>query len=110
MLVTFKSDASDNILMYAEHAKPILDLWQKESGRGVITVAELDSAITSLEHAMAESKAGHTTGIDNDSDSDVDEELQHAFTNVVALSVRAFPLLEMLRKAKKRGCVVAWGI
>ena len=40
MLVTFKSKAAAEILMYEAHAKPILDLLGKDIERGVITADE----------------------------------------------------------------------
>jgi hypothetical protein len=37
MLITFKSKAYPNVMMYQDHAKRILDLLHKDSDRGVIT-------------------------------------------------------------------------
>ena len=39
MLVTFKSKAAAEVLMYEDHAKRILDLLNKDVKRGIITAA-----------------------------------------------------------------------
>ncbi len=57
MLVTFKSKNATDVMMYAEHAKPILDLLHKDIQRGVITAAETGPAIAALEAAIAEHRA-----------------------------------------------------
>ena len=54
MLITFKSKAAAEILMYKEHAKRILDLLGKNPDQGVITPPEMPNAITVLERQIAE--------------------------------------------------------
>ncbi len=114
MLVTFKSKAASDVLMYEEHARRILDLLGKEVKRGVITAAETGPAITRLEteikqstlHSASENiqhdiEAHHgAAGDDND----------HEPVEAVSFATRSYPLLEMLRAAQKDGHVVAWGI
>jgi hypothetical protein len=56
MLITFKSKAAAEIVMYKEHARRILDLLHKDVEQGIITTAELPAAIASIEAAIAESK------------------------------------------------------
>ncbi|MFM7523363.1 MAG: DUF1840 family protein, partial [Betaproteobacteria bacterium] len=56
MLVTFKSKAAAEILMYATHAKPILDLLGKDTERGVITADETEQAIARIESEIASRK------------------------------------------------------
>ncbi len=56
MLITFKSKAASEVMMYKEHAKRILDLLHKDADRGVITAAETAAAITVLEAEIAESR------------------------------------------------------
>ena len=56
MLVTFKSKAAADILMYAAHAKPILDLLGKDIERGVISAEETGQAIERIESEIAARK------------------------------------------------------
>lgn len=114
MLVTFKSKAAADVVMYQEHAKRILDLLGKDVKRGVITAAETSDAIARLEAEIAQSKAppaseeirqdaetqGGASGDDNEHDP------RHS----VSFATRSYPLLEMLRAAQKQSHVVAWGI
>lgn len=114
MLVTFKSKAAAEVVMYEEHAKRLLDLLQKDVKRGVITSDEAANAISKLEAEIAESKmhpaseemkrdvAAHhgASGDDN----------EHEAADYVSFGTRAYPLLEMLRAALKGGNDVMWGV
>ncbi|MES2535424.1 MAG: DUF1840 domain-containing protein [Pseudomonadota bacterium] len=112
MLTIFKSKAAAEVIMYQKHSKPILDLLGKDVNRGVITADEADAAIARLESeieqrkgkpAAADGKADKEGQADNDDDKQRNAE-------AVSFSTRVYPLLEMLRAAKKGGYPVAWGI
>ncbi len=112
MLITFKSKAASEVVMYKEHAKPILDLLHKDLERGVITAAETASAIAKLEaeitasrQAQAQKNAPHDAEQDNDNDDEDREPVE-----IVSFSTRVYPLLEMLRAAHKDGQDVMWGV
>jgi uncharacterized small protein (DUF1192 family) len=111
MLMTFKSRAAAEILMYKEHARRILELLGKDVDQGVITVAELPAAIALLEKEIAasraetraqeaEEEAAHAMQDDNDA-----APVQH-----VSFASRAYPLLEMLRAAQQEQLPVMWGV
>lgn len=114
MLITFTSKATADVLMYENHARPILDLLHKDLKRGVITAAETAGAISALEaeiersnsapDAQPPAKAGDS-GIDPTADEQADQELQ-----TVRFSTRAYPFLEMLRAAHRAGNDVMWGV
>jgi hypothetical protein len=75
MLVTFSSKAGADILMLAQHAKPLLTIIGKTDDkdlltRGVFMPDQLEAAIFSLEHAIAAEPNQHQ---DNDEDEDSDE-------------------------------------
>ena len=78
MLITFKSKAAADIIMYKTHAKRILTLLGKEIDRGVITAEETAQAIARLEAAIAESKNqdadNAVAAADHDGD---DQQIQH---------------------------------
>jgi hypothetical protein len=114
MLVTFKSKAAAEVVMYEVHAKPLLELINKDVKIGVITAAEAAHAVAKLEEAVGESKIHPTTeevkrdvvAHHGDAGSDNDHEpSQH-----VSFATRAYPLLEMLRAAQKGGNDVLWGV
>lgn len=107
MLITFKSKAASEVIMYKEHAKPILDLLHKDLERGVITAAETASAIAKLEAEIAASRQpqAQDDAPDNDNDDEDREPVE-----IVTFSTRAYPLLEMLRAAHKDGQDIMWGV
>lgn len=112
MLITFKSKAASEVVMYKEHAKPILDLLHKDVERGVITAAETASAIARLETEIAASRlpptpeqVQHDVAAQDGDAGDDDEPVE-----IVTFSSRAYPLLEMLRAAHRDGRDVVWGV
>ncbi|WP_353152709.1 DUF1840 domain-containing protein [Herminiimonas fonticola] len=114
MLITFKSKAAAEVMMYEEHAKRILDLLHKDHKRGVITAAETDNAIKLLEGEIIESKAHFASeAVKRDvvahhgEDGDDNE---HEQPEPVHFSTRAYPLLEMLRAARAENRDVMWGV
>jgi hypothetical protein len=112
MLITFKSKAAADVVMYEQHAKRILDLLHKDVKRGVITVAELDDTLKLLETVLGESRnRSPAEGLHHDSGhhGEGDDE-GHEHTEYVSFATRAYPLLAMLRAAQKSGVNVAWGI
>lgn len=114
MLLTFKSKAAGDILMYEKHAKPILDLLGKESARGIITAAELAQAIATLEAEIEERRrrAAAEQAEREARAREAGEELpeEAAPRQGVSFATRAFPLLEMMRAAQKIGADVVWGV
>ncbi|RJG02989.1 DUF1840 domain-containing protein [Noviherbaspirillum sedimenti] len=116
MLITFKSKAAADILMYAEHAKRLLDLLGKDVARGIITAAETGAAIAKLEAAIeaehareAELAAQREAETDDEGSFDAENHRQLA-AKTVSFGARAFPLLEMLRAANAAGRDVVWGV
>ncbi|HEY8102153.1 MAG TPA: DUF1840 domain-containing protein [Burkholderiaceae bacterium] len=114
MLVTFKSKAAAEVIMYKEHAKRILDLFNKDVERGVITAAETATALAKLNAAIEESRARATSNATPDASEQqgkyIDDDHERTATQSVSFATRAYPFLEMLRAAQKRGADIAWGI
>jgi hypothetical protein len=114
MLVTFKSKAAAEVLMYEEHAKRILDLLHKDVKRGVITAAEMPHAVSTLETEITQSRM-HAASDEVQRDvlahhGDSGEDHEHEHAEYVSFATRVYPLLEMLRAAQKEGCDVMWGV
>ena len=114
MLITFKSKAAADVVMYESHAKPILDLLHKDPARGVITAAEAGDAIAQLESQINASKAHDAAealarDVNAHHNADIDDH-KHEKIEPVTFSARAYPLLDMLREAKKGNYDVLWGV
>lgn len=110
MLIVFHSKSSAEVLMFAQHALPILRAAGKsfEGGelpeRGVIVRGHLAAAIDGIERAMAISK-------ENDENPDTDDENDdkvHPISEPVSFRRRAYPLLAMLRLAHEKQEDVQW--
>lgn len=117
MLITFKSKAAADVLMYQEHVKPIFDLLSKSPERGVITPAEIGHVIGQLEAKIVATKADsivqqETRDILADSGDLPDDKdmIEGNATEFVSFATRSYPLLQMLRAAQKNNVDVVWGI
>jgi hypothetical protein len=114
MLVTFKSKAAAEVVMYEAHAKPLLELIHKDVKRGVITAEEAATVVAKLEAVVGESKIHPTTEeVTRDvaaHQGHADDNHDHEPSQFVSFATRAYPLLEMLRAAQKGGNDVLWGV
>jgi hypothetical protein len=107
-LVIFRSKAGADITMFAESARRIFEiLGRPESAKGVITVEQLPDALQRLTAAVEQDKAQQQ----NDSANAANDEIASKGLQArgVTFSQRAFPLIEMLRAAQKKGADVTWG-
>lgn len=107
MLITFKSKAAAEIVMYEAHIKPILDLLGKDSKRGIITADECANAIALIEKKIAENKSQPEKPAITAESEQTDPQATPA---PVSMSARFYPLLEMLKAAEKKHCDIVWGV
>lgn len=114
MLVTFKSKAAADVVMYESHAKPILDMLHKDIKIGVITAAENANAQALLEKQIVNSKAHEAAeALERDVHAHHNgngDDHKHEKIEPVTFSARAYPLLEMLRAAGESKHDVLWGV
>ena len=114
MLVTFKSKAAADVVMYATHAKPILDLLHKDIKRGVITAGESAAALELLGNQIAQSKSHDAAAaLERDVHAHHNangDDSGHETIEAVTFSARAYPLLDMLRAANKGNFDILWGV
>jgi hypothetical protein len=109
MLVVFHSKAAAEVLMFSQHALPILKAAGKPytdalPERGVITRDQLDAAIKGIEQAIS---------LDPDPDefshdADDNDSRTHPISQPVSFRRRAFPLLAMLRLSREHDADVVW--
>jgi hypothetical protein len=108
MLFEFRSRATGSVTMTGDTGTRILALiGRNPEPQGVITVAQMPAAIAALEAASLRDKESpppaaaeeREPGADPDDDNDR-----------ISIAVRAFPLIEMLRRAHAAGKDVTWGV
>lgn len=111
MLVTFKSKAAAEVIMYEEHAKRILDMLGKDVKQGIIRVEETGDAIARIEREIEDvKKHAEAEKAQRPSPNEDDEEGERVSPQTVSFSARVYPLLEMLRAAHAAGQPVIWGV
>lgn len=97
MLVRFLSSETGEILMFAEAARPLLQAIGKETtARGTFTQAEMADAARRLSEAVKNADTPPQ-------DDEVDEKTGKKKEPVVAISQRAWPLIDMLERTSKGG-------
>jgi hypothetical protein len=113
MLITFKSKASADLLMFGDNAQPLLALLGKDdkATQGIVTVEQLPEAIARLESAIEAERARlNAKSID---ECEAEEEAEAEAGNVgmsapVNFAQRAWPLLDLLRCSQAAGKPVTW--
>jgi len=110
MLIVFRSKAAADVLMLSAHARSVLQAAGKTDAdelpeRGIFTVEQLPAALAALEHAIQVSPPPAEPSED---DIARQPELSHPMNQPVSLRQRAWPLLDMLRKAQASNQPVIW--
>jgi Domain of unknown function (DUF1840) len=97
MLYRFKSGATGDVIMTASRGDQLLDIIGKApTPKGIVAAAALPAAIQALEQAVAAEEASAT-----DTASEEDK---------VTLRQRAWPLVDMFRRAQQANVAVVWGV
>jgi hypothetical protein len=102
MLVTFRTEAYADILMFGDIAVQLLKL-MGHSGAvpGALVAEDVPAALERLRTAIAVHQATVPKAAEEVEDDDVDE-------SPVDLAQRAFPLIELLAAAAAAKCDVLW--
>ena len=99
MLVRFLSSETGEILMFADAARPLLQVLGKAtSARGTFTQAEMALAAQTLRDAVKRADAPPPPP-----DEDERDETGKKKEPVVAMSQRAWPMIDMLERTSKGG-------
>lgn len=111
MLITFKSGASADVIMFGEPAKTLLGILGKDAddAKGIVTVEQLPDAIARLRTAIDEDRARHAGRTEDDEAADR-EAGRTGMAAPVSLAQRAWPLLDMLEQSQRVGVPVVWGV
>ena len=116
MLITFKSDADGDVIMFGAVGQRMLEILGKDphDAQGILTVAQLPEAVLALQAAIEQDRQDNPP-VDDDDEWGRDaielqalRERKQAREREVSLARRAAPLLDMLRQAERAGVVVIW--
>lgn len=102
MLVTFKSDAYADIMMFGDAAHRLLKM-MGHSGTvpSAILAEDVPAALDRLKRAIEEEKSGSQEPGPETGGNDPDDQ-------TISLTYRAIPLIELLTAAAKKHCDVMW--
>ncbi len=103
MLITFKSKASGDVIMFGDVGTRLLNIMGKGADKqGIITVEQLPQAIARLKQVAAETPPPPPTRETTDAKG---EKVEPA----ISLALRAVPLIELLEYSLKANVPVTWG-
>lgn len=107
MLITFRSSASNDVLMFESAAKDILRCIGKgpDEATGIITPAQLPDAINSIKVAIAADRTTPAPPTDPMREDEVS-----ATDEPVSFAQRARPMLELMERALAEDAPVVWGV
>ncbi len=102
MLVTFKSDAYADIMMFGDAAHRLLKM-MGHSGTipSAILAEDVPAALDRLKRAIEEGKSRSQKPSPEQGNADADDQ-------TINLAYRAIPLIELLTAAAKKHCDVMW--
>ncbi len=120
MLISFRSKACADFFMLSQHVSPILELMGKPfSEQGVIAADQLSGAIAALEAGLLAQEThlkAHTATAEVDAAQEktaaFDDEPENKPIKDVAVSLRqrAWPLMDMMKRAQAKQVDVLWGV
>jgi hypothetical protein len=107
MIYKFKSKAASDVIMMAPGGDQVLRLIGREpSAKGIIESAVMPAAMNALEQAILADEAAAS----KDSEKDDKDEPSSSRREGVSLRQRAWPLLEMMKRAHGAGEDIVWGV
>ncbi len=106
MIYKFKSKAAGDLIMMAPTAERVLAaIGKPPQSKGIIEPAAMGAAIVALERAVAQDDAARGR-----SESDDDAGSAAASGDAMSLRRRAWPMIEMLRRAQAENEPIVWGV
>jgi Domain of unknown function (DUF1840) len=108
MIYKFKSKATADLVMLEVTGQQILSIIGKSGGsdaKGIVTVAEQASAVNAIEAAIAQEENQRKAAQD-----EAAKEGRKLPPPGITLRTRAWPFVEMLKKAQKENAEVTWGV
>jgi hypothetical protein len=103
MLYKFKSKASGDVIMTEPIGNRMLAILGREPApKGIFEVADLPALIAALEAAIRADEAARATAGDDEDDTPTQDR--------ISLKQRAWPLLDMMKRALAGRVVIVWGV
>lgn len=110
MLVVFRAKPAAEILMFAQHARDVLDAagrhYPQLPERGVITADQIAGLIAGIERAMAADTESPFHDLDHEEEEN--DLKDHPVSRPVTFRQRAFPLLAMLKTCQEHKADITW--
>jgi len=109
MIITFKSAAAGDVIMFRDVAHRLMQIMGKEAtDQGIITIEQLPEAIRCLKEAISEDKQRFAAMPEEE--RPLKEKGASGDRPFVSLYQRATPLLELIERAQKKQKPVVWGV
>jgi hypothetical protein len=113
MLITFKSDADGDVIMFGHIGQLMLECLGKDpsDAKGILTVAQLPEAILSLRGAIERDRAAQARPSLEEEEAEEEALRESGLPRPdpqIRFAQRAAPLLDMLQHAERAGVVVIW--
>jgi Domain of unknown function (DUF1840) len=109
MIYEFKCKATGNLIMTQTVGDQVLDLIDKRSAKGVITVPEMPRAIEQLRAALAGDKKRAQDSQSSEPQRD-NKGLGAETQPTISLGQRLVPFIEMLEGALAANKDIVWGV
>lgn len=102
MIYKFKSKAAGDVIMMGPNGDQILRILGREPApKGIFEPADLAGAIAAIEAAIAAEEASATDEDDDDAKKG---------PRAISLRQRAWPLVEMMKRAQAANEPIVWGV
>ena len=103
MIYKFKSKAAGDVIMTGPGGDLVLRMLSREpTPKGIFECADMPATMAALEHAVLADEAARQASASDDA--------QPPKGDGVSLRQRAWPLLEMMKRAHAAGQVIVWGV
>jgi hypothetical protein len=103
MIYKFKSKAAGDVIMLGPNGDRVLGLIGKDAGgKGIIEPAQMPAAIAALQAAIEADDAARA--------APADEQDPQSRPEAISLRQRAWPLVEMMRRAHAADEPITWGV
>ena len=107
MIYKFKSKAAGDVIMMGPTGDSVLRAIGKEPGpQGIIEPAAMPAAIAALEKAVLDDEAARKQA----EEEAASEGRKIAHSDAVGLRQRAWPLVDMMKRAMAEGHEIVWGV
>lgn len=109
MLITFKSRAGADVIMFGDVAKQMLAVIGKdpEDTRGIVTTVQLPAALEALRAAVERDKLERASASNEEDETD-DEQAPRPKDARISFAQRAIPLMELMSHALREETHVIW--